>query len=106
MTDGVPSDVDFGGLRRLVAAKHRNVFVTFLMCTEDDEVVAQYNRHIDKIPNVDITDDYLSEKKEVEALGNKLSYFKWLAKAVLGGKLAKYDQMDEVKAGGGCCAVA
>ncbi|KAK7233815.1 hypothetical protein SO694_00100045 [Aureococcus anophagefferens] len=75
------------------------------MCTEDDDVVGAYNRHLDRIPGVDITDDYASEKKEVEAHGRKLSYYKWLAKATLGGKLVKYDKMDESHAGG-CCVVA
>ena len=48
------------------------------------------------------------EKKEVEKLGNKLSYYKWMAKAVLGGKMPKYDHMDEKKGagGGGCCVVS
>ena len=104
MTDGSPSDVDFGGLTRLVAGKKANVYVTFMMCTEDDDVVGAYNRHLDRIPGVDITDDYASEKKEVEAHGRKLSYYKWLAKATLGGKLVKYDKMDEHA--GGCCVVA
>ena len=104
MTDGSPSDVDFAGLTRLVQAKAKNVYVTFLMCTEDDDVVGAYNRYLDRIPGVDITDDYASEKREVEAHGRKLSYYKWLAKAVLGGKLVKYDKMDEPPPS--CCTVA
>ena len=109
MTDGVPSDTNFAGLRQLVQSKVKNVYVTFLMCTEEDEIVEQYNTYVDNIPNVDITDDYLSEKKEVEAHGRKLSYYKWLAKAVLGGKMPKYDAMDEPAKGGdggGCCTIA
>ena len=96
MTDGEPSDVSFDWLRQLVASKKPSVFVTFLMCTEDD------------IPGVDITDDYMSEKREVEAHGKRLSYYKWMAKAVLGGKMPKYDMLDEKKAGGagGCCTVS
>ena len=76
-------------------------------CTEEDDVVGQYNKYLDKIPNVDITDDYQSEKTEVEAYGRKLPYYKWMAKAVLGGKLHKYDRMDErsVRGGGGACCV-
>ena len=40
---------------------------------EDDDVVGAYNRYLDRIPGVDITDDYASEKREVEAHGRKLS---------------------------------
>lgn len=107
MTDGEPSDVSFDGLRQLVASKKPSVFVTFLMCTEDDDDVEAYNKYVDHIPGVDITDDYVSEQREVEAHGKRLSYYKWMAKAVLGGKMPKYDQLDEKKAGaGGCCTVS
>ena len=49
-----------------------------------------------------------AEKREVEAHGKRLSYYKWMAKAVLGGKMPKYDHMDEKKGagGGGCCVVS
>ena len=40
---------------------------------------------------------------QVEGHGGKLSQNKWLAKIVLGGKMPKYDKMDEKK--GGCCTV-
>ena len=50
---------------------------------------------LDSIPGVDITDDFLSEQQEAAKYGRKLSYFKWLAKAVLGGKMPKYDKLDE-----------
>uniref|UniRef100_A0A7S3NMD2 VWFA domain-containing protein n=1 Tax=Aureoumbra lagunensis TaxID=44058 RepID=A0A7S3NMD2_9STRA len=100
MTDGEPSDCSFTELKQAIANKAKNIYVTFLMCTSEDEVVSKYNRYLDRIPFVDIVDDYHSEKKEVEHRGRHLSYFMWLGKSVLGAKLPKYDKMDEGK----CCA--
>ncbi len=105
MTDGTPSDSTLPQIQQMLQGRAKDVYMTFLMCTEDDETVAAYNQCVDPIWGCDITDDYKSEKKEVEAAGNKLSYHKWLAKAVLGGKMPKYDKMDK-KAGGGCCVIS
>ena len=71
-------------------------------------MVEMYTKCVDPIWGCDITDDYVSEKKECERKGNKLSQNKWLAKCVLGGKMGrKYDKLDEVRSGGGggCCVL-
>merc|ERR1712100_605564 len=39
MTDGLPSDGSFDTLRQTVRAKRSNVYMNFMMCTSDDEVV-------------------------------------------------------------------
>ncbi|KAJ8602349.1 hypothetical protein CTAYLR_004234 [Chrysophaeum taylorii] len=105
MTDGEPSDCSFEELKRAVARKRKNVYVTFLMCTDEDNVVAKYNRFMDRIPGVDVCDDYVSEKREVERRGRRLTYYKWLGKAVLGSKLPKYDKLDEATCGRCACVV-
>ena len=105
LTDGEPSDGPFSEVTNILKAKAANVFVTFLMCTDEDDVVTKYNRVVDPIPGCDISDDYASEKKEVESAGNKLNRNKWLAKCVLGGKLPKYDKMDSPKSSA-CCVVS
>merc|ERR1711907_234301 len=96
MTDGEPSDVNFDQLRRMITRKHERVYVSVMMCTEDDDVVEKYNKKVDPIPGVDVLDDYFSEKKEVERFrGRKLSLNKYLVKCVLGPKFPKWDNMDE-----------
>ena len=40
----------------------------------------------------------------MERVGKKLNKNKWLAKCVLGGKMPKYDKMDEAKKS--CCVVS
>merc|ERR1711998_193607 len=103
MTDGCPSDVSFDQLRKMIKGKSKQVYVSVMMCTEEDDVVDQYNRKVDPIPGVDVLDDYASEKREVEKhRGRKLSLNKYLVKCVLGPKFAKWDNMDE----DGCkCAI-
>ena len=56
------------------------MLVQELQLQEEQVVVEQDNKSLDRLPGVDITDDYVSEKKEVERLGNKLGYYKWMAK--------------------------
>ena len=63
MTDGEPSDCSFSELRQLVGQKSPKVFCTFMMCTEEDDVVEQYNKSLDRLPGVDITDDYVSKRR-------------------------------------------
>ena len=104
MTDGEPSDVTFDGLRQMVGSKKPSVFVTFLMCTEDDDVVEAYNRHVDRLPGVDITDDYVSEKREVEAHG-KRSHTTGGRPSRARERWPKYDHGREKGAGGGGCCV-
>jgi len=97
MTDGSPSDVSFEQLGAMIRGKSEGVFVSFIMCTEEDDVVDAYNRKVDPLPGVDVLDDFASEQKEAEAMGKQLSLNKYLVKSVLGPKFPKYDKLDEVR---------
>ena len=91
---GVPIGIkDLVATKDLVTAMGSKIYADFL--PDEDDIVAKYNKYLDRIPGVDITDDYLSEKGEAERHGKNLGYFKWLAKMVLGGKLPQYDKLDE-----------
>ena len=46
-------------------ARAKKTYFTFVMCTEEDDVVEGYNKCVDPIWGCDISDDYQSEKKEV-----------------------------------------
>jgi len=95
MTDGCPSDGSFDGLRKLVASKKPGTYANFLMCTDDEGVVERYEDSIDAVPFVDVHDDYVSEKAQVERCGRRLGYNQYLAKCVLGAKFPKYDSLDD-----------
>merc|ERR1711998_397289 len=96
MTDGCPSDVSFEELRRMIQKKTPSVYVSVMMCTEEGDIVEEYNTKVDPLPGVDVLDDYASEKREVERFkGRKLSLNKYLVKCVLGPKFRKWDDLDE-----------
>merc|ERR1719473_172824 len=87
MTDGEPSDGTFEGFRSIIQSKGKKVFVSIMMCTEDDDVVEKYEKKVDAIKNVDVHDDYFSEKAQCERRGKKLSLNTYLVKCILGPKL-------------------
>lgn len=71
-TDGQPTDdygtTDIDTLERVL--KHeRNpvdrVLVTFCACTDDDQAVGYLNKWDEKIPFLDVCDDYRSERDEI-----------------------------------------
>jgi len=110
LTDGRPSDTNFSNLTNQIKARKAGTYVSFVMCTEEDDVVNTYERCIDPLPGVDICDDYASEKKQCERVGNKMNMHMYLTKCLLGSKLNKYGHMDshnlnEVVARG-CCTVS
>jgi len=99
LTDGCPSDGTFERLRGLLAGKDNGVYVNFVMCTDDDEVVDRYEDSIDAVPCVDVHDDYQSEQAQVVKCGGTLNFNKYLAKCVMGAKFPKYDMLDDKKLG-------
>jgi len=95
MTDGSPTDGSFNDLKKTCERKPAGVYMNFLMCTDDDDIVERYESSIDAVPYVDVHDDYMSERKQVAQCGGRMNYNYYLAKCVLGAKLAKYDNMDD-----------
>ena len=80
LTDGQPSDTNMLGLARAVADRSSGVWVSFIMCTEEDAVVNAYEKLIDPLPGVDICDDYASERAQCMKKKNDLSFNMYLAK--------------------------
>ena len=47
LTDGQPSDCQLPDIQAMLQARAKSVFVSFLMCTSEDEVVSAYNRCVE-----------------------------------------------------------
>jgi hypothetical protein len=128
-TDGVPTDKDGNNQTKeflaLMRNRPKNVFVSIIACTDDDNSVGYLNK-IDRIvPGIDVSDDYASELKEVKKAQGKdfqFSYGDYVVKTLLGAIDANFDRLDEVRlkssevralaarsvptgSAGGCCSI-
>lgn len=71
-TDGAPTnaqgEVDTAGLHHVLTAERdaSRVFVTFVACTDDPSTVSYLNEWDRKVPNLDVVDDYVSEREEIQ----------------------------------------
>jgi hypothetical protein len=77
-----------------------NVYVSIIACTDDTSSMTYLNE-IDKvIPSVDVNDDYLSEKTEVQKAqgpGYAFSLGDYVVKTLLGSIDPVFDTLDEVR---------
>jgi len=101
LTDGEPN----GGkgpftaaLKQLVAADRPNKLrVQIMACTADSAEVGWLNQVDEELAEVDVTDDYVSEKQEVINAGRVAKFTRgdWCMKAMLGPVSSKFDAWDE-----------
>jgi hypothetical protein len=103
-TDGQPTN-DVGNdatseFFNCLKTRSPNVYVSIIACT-DDEAFMRYLNEIDRIvPSVDVNDDYVSEKKEVQmAQGTNyaFSFGDYVVKTLLGSIDPVFDTLDEVR---------
>ena len=106
-TDGCPTTNDYTGKLDPVkefkeALQQRNpmnrIFVTIVACTDDEYSLRYLNNWDNTIPNLDVVDDYESEKKEIYAAGklnSTFTYGDYIAKILLGSFVKEIDELDE-----------
>ena len=74
------------------------IFVTIVACTDDEYSLKYLNNWDNTIPNLDVVDDYESEKKEINAAGKvntAFTYGDYIAKILLGSFVEEIDELDE-----------
>jgi hypothetical protein len=105
-TDGQPTTrdgcVDIKGLESVMNNRHpiERIHTTFVVCTDDDSTMKYLNEWDEKMPHVDVVDDYVSERKEVQkAQGEKFLFTKgdYIVKILLGSIDPEIDALDEKK---------
>ena len=75
--------------------------MTIIACTDDEYALKYLNDWDNKIQNLDVVDDYESEKKEIYAAGKvktAITYGDYIAKILLGSFVKEIDQLDEKRA--------
>ncbi|CAF3035943.1 unnamed protein product [Rotaria sp. Silwood2] len=106
-TDGIPTDddgyQDIGSLKKVLQYErnptHR-IPVTIIACTDDDQSMDYLNDWDKEIPNLDVVDDYRSEKRQIlRCQGNDFpfSFGDYIVKILLGGIDKWFDDLDERK---------
>ncbi|KAI8616349.1 hypothetical protein BC830DRAFT_1118338 [Chytriomyces sp. MP71] len=105
-TDGEPTTDDGmddkQGLKQVLIHERGargDVLVTFLACTDDNSEIEYLTLWDKKIPDVDVTDDYLSEKRQIQRVqGPRFPFSRgdWVCKMFLGGIDREIDSLDEV----------
>lgn len=103
-TDGQPTNHaganDMHGFRQAVVdavnTRSRVVRIQFLACSDNDTDVGWLNEMDRRIKNVDVTDDYHSERNELLRAGRFQQFTRgdYVCKALLGGICDKFDQLD------------
>jgi hypothetical protein len=81
------------------------IFVTIVACTDDEYSLKYLNNWDNTIPNLDVVDDYESERKEIYAAGKvktAFTYGDYIAKILLGSFIKEIDELDEPV---NCCSI-
>jgi hypothetical protein len=109
-TDGQPTnskgDIDTQSFVNKLASRSKNVFVSILACTDDEDSIGYLNKIDRDIPGIDVIDDYRSETQEIQkhqGKSFKFSFGDYVVKGMLGPIDPYFDSLDE--SSGGCCII-
>ena len=105
-TDGAPTDnqgnIDIHSLENLMRNERRSntTYVTFLACTDDQSSVDYLSQWDRTMINVDVIDDYKSEREEVhrtQGYNYPFSFGDYVVKALIGAVDPQMDALDEYR---------
>ncbi|CAF1491582.1 unnamed protein product [Adineta steineri] len=104
-TDGIPTNdsgqQDTKTLENILRHERKpinRIPVTIIACTDDDECIGYLNNWDKKIPNLDVADDYKSERTEIHKVQGKefpFSFGDYVVKVLMGAVDDWFDTLDE-----------
>lgn len=103
-TDGCPTNMagnpDVAGLKQMLHSRNASTnYVAIVACTDDDDTLDYLNRWDVEIANLDVVDDYVSERTEIwRAQGRdfRFGYADYVIKLALGCVDKYFDRLDEI----------
>jgi hypothetical protein len=105
-TDGEPTDEKgdptISKLKRLMEETRNSetTYVSFLACTDDCESIKYLDKWDKSMPNVDVTDDFETEKKKICQIQGRdfpFTYGDYIVKALVGAIIPVLDRLNENK---------
>lgn len=105
-TDGLPTNdagnTDVQGFKDVLNSRNplSKIFVTIMACTDDENVIGYLNGWDKELTNLDVVDDYQSERKEIiKAQGSQFKFTlgDYVIKSLLGSFVPWFDSLDEKK---------
>eukprot|EP01103_Thecamoeba_quadrilineata_P005212 TRINITY_DN15038_c0_g1_i1.p1 TRINITY_DN15038_c0_g1~~TRINITY_DN15038_c0_g1_i1.p1 ORF type:complete len:288 (-),score=32.97 TRINITY_DN15038_c0_g1_i1:144-1007(-) len=124
-TDGEPTDDsnrtnirEFKQALTTVKSKYENtraagysgkVYTNIIACTDDDQSMEYLNDWDNIIPRLDVTDDYVSERKEIlRARGHNFKFSRgdYIVKCIVGSTSAYFDNLDEPSLSCPACVIS
>lgn len=111
VTDGQPTDtvgnVDIKGFKNVLQSRSPmdRIFCTIVACTDDDSCIDYLDKWDRQIPNLDVCDDYRTERQQirkVQGSQHTFSYGDYVVKSLIGAIDPELDQADEKKSKKDC----
>lgn len=96
VTDGEPTangQIDIAGFKKCLNNRNtEKIFVGIIACTDDKKSMKYLNKWDKKIKNLDVVDDFRTEKKQIKGY---FSYGDYVVKSLVGSTCSKLDKKDE-----------
>ena len=86
--------------KSILEKRDKRVFTSIVACTDDEDSVNYLNKWDRELSNLDLVDDFRSERKEIKRIKGKdyqFSFGDYVTKSLIGGIDAELDRSDEKK---------
>ena len=101
----IKGNVNVLQFKNTLLGRSNRVYTTIVACTDDDDSVGYLNKWDKTMKNIDIVDDYKSEKTEVKSAQSQqfsFTFGDYVVKSLIGSIDPELDNLDQKQS---CCSV-